>query len=279
MALTHPCDHQSPLDKKNALLPSLASTLSLLHSHPSRSLPAFVLSHVLPLPLLPNRLPISSLTLVAKTFPLASLLEFAATPAGRQVSDGWTREQRLSAVGNLAAFGVAKIAGDVVKGQGKREWCAVLAGLLGGLDQPIEAAYLSKGPVGLAESASLLDSDSDEDDLPAPRRVVPMKAPPPAPLDKKLLSHLNLLVSPSHILAILNPVPTSSALGLVLALLGAWPTRRETILSAVASKKGVMRELWRGEVRGSALMRKILDGSRGASSVVDALIGERVHPA
>jgi len=164
-----------------------------------------------------------------------------------------------------------------VKAPVKEAWSSLLKDILGGLVQPIEVDSAVGG--GLAGSSRIEreDESDEEDDLSSPRkkqRTLDSKRPPP-PISPKLRSHLNLLVSTSHLNALLaSPSPTPSSLAFVLAILGAWPTKRNTVLSEVGSKRGLVKDLFRSEVRGGKVMRKVLDGSKGARSVLDALGGE-----
>lgn len=146
--------------------------------------------------------------------------------------------------------------------------------MLRGLDQPIEAVLVK--PEGLAAS-HVTDSDDDEDNGLSTSRTVQRKThhlQPPPPVPAKLLSHLALLSSKAHLDAILSPEPTPAALALVLALLSAWPKKADDILLIVGNKRGILRDLWRGEVRGGKIMRMVLDDSTGATSVLRALKGE-----
>lgn len=166
----------------------------------------------------------------------------------------------------------------------KEAWSSLLKDLLGGLVQPIE---VESGGGGLAGSSRMgrEDDESDEDEDPSsssPRkkqRTSDSRRPPPL-ISTKLRSHLNLLVSPAHLNALLaSPSPTPSSLAFVLAIIGAWPTKRDAVLSEVGSKRGLVKDLFRSEVRGGKVMRKVLDGSKGARSVLDALAGESLVPS
>lgn len=202
------------------------------------------------------------------------VVTFAVTPEGRSSWSSWDRETRLNALGNLAAFGVARMSSSAVKAQSKATWCTLLTELLQGLSQPIETSTLVGG--GLSSHAGVGQVAEEEEDEPntsgSPRKKPRTERPPP-PLSPKLKSHLSLLASSGHLSAVLSPAPSPTGLAFVLALIGAWPAKSDLVLSEVAAKRGLVKDLWRSEVRGGPVMRRVLDGSKGAKSVVDALAG------
>ena len=255
----------------------MISILALLLSPPTPDRLASTLSYLIPLPLLPNRLPIPSLTTLVKSLPLLDIVSLAVTLQGRSLWSSWDRETRLDALGNLAAFGVARMSSTAVKPAAKTAWCTLLTDLLGGLTQPIEVS--SSIGRGLAAQASVIEDDPDDEPSTSasgsPRKKQRTERPPP-PIAPKLKSHLSLLASTGHLNAVLSPTPTPAGLAFVLAIIGAWPAKSEVILSDVAAKRGLVKDLWRSEVRGGAVMRKVLDGSKGAKSVLDALAGQSI---
>lgn len=247
--------HQSPTDKKHPSLPPLVATLALLLQTPLAD-PALLPSltdAILTLPLLPNRLPIPSLTLLSRSLPWPEIL--AADPTPRLKG----RASTVALISNLSAFGVSRVASW--KSAQKEQWAALLARLLNSLDAPLQLP-----PAGLASMAAH-SSGHDSDDEDAPRPVALGSA-----LSPKTLSHLTLLISTVHLGGLLS-APSVGIYAFVLALIEAWPAKAKDVLDELGKRRGVLRELWRGFVRSGDVGRRIVE-TGGGKGIIDALAGE-----
>lgn len=242
---------QSITDKKHPSLTPLVATVALLLQPPETTAP--FLDEVLTLPLLPNRLPISALTLFSKSIPWLNIL---ATPPSVWKAPR-NREATVSLISNLAAFGSPRVGGW--KSVQKNQWSSLLSVLLNSLDTPLQLPPSTSSP----SNAALRDDSDEEDD----RR--PLK--PPAAISPKTLAHLGLLMTPAHLSALLSS-PSIDVYSFLLALLEAWPSRAREILSEVSKGRGVIRELWRGSVRSSEVGRRVVQ-SGGGRGIPDALRG------
>ncbi|CED85201.1 E3 ubiquitin protein ligase [Phaffia rhodozyma] len=268
----------SPTDKKHPNLPSLIASLAhLLNSNSLPELLPSLISEILSIPLLPNRLPIPSLTLLAKSLDLKSILSFIRSPAfipENVLPPRGDHTSILDTLGNFAAFG----AGQVAKwNTSEREaWASLLGqGLLSRLSgwviegRPVSTGYTSMS--GGRAGTGLEDTHESLED----RQFRPQSVGRKSGLNTKLLAHLSLLIQPAHLSALTISL-TLPVVQFVLALLSTWPEKRETVLTLVGSARkngGVIKELWRTEVRAGPVMRRVLDlgGKNGGKAVLDAL--------
>lgn len=242
---------QSITDKKHPSLTPLVSAVALLLQAPETTSP--LLDEVLTLPLLPNRLPLPALALFSKSIPWASIL--ATSPSVWKMPR--KREATVNLISNLAAFGSARVAGW--KSFQKDKWSSLLSVLLNSLDTPLQLPPSTSSP----SNAALRDESGEEDD----RRTLK----PPAAISPKTLAHLGLLMAPAHLSALLSS-PSIDVYSFLLALMEAWPSRAREILGEVSKGRGVIRELWRGFVRSSAVGRRVVQ-SGGGRGILDALRG------
>ncbi|KAE9406832.1 HECT-domain-containing protein [Gymnopus androsaceus JB14] len=222
--------------------------------------------YVLTIPLLPNRLPLPSLTHLSSHLPLSKLnVIYSNSSSSLQLStfllDTATTaalEAKIHLIANLLAFTpprYSKLPGPTL---------AVYLRLLGDI--------LNVIPPGALESPSAAPSavrsgyDSDSEDAPSRTRVTVVSsfnntAPPALPtLDSRTLKRLLTLPSSTHIASILN---VSKALGssryflvtFMHAVVGAWPSKQHDIFAQLWSWNGggLVREIWRGWVRGGGL--------------------------
>jgi ubiquitin-protein ligase E3 C len=211
-----------------------------------------LLDSVLTLPLLPNRLPIPSLTLLSRSLPWPEILTANPTVRSRD------RASTINLVSNLSAFGVSRVASW--KSAQKDQWAALLARLLNSLDAPLQMA-----PTGTTSTAAHQSRhDSDDEDAPRPVASGPALSP-------KMLSHLSQLTSPAHLGGLLS-APSVGIYAFVLALIEAWPAKAKDVLDELGKRRGVLRELWRGFVRSGDVGRKVVM-SGGGKGILDALFG------
>lgn len=246
---------QSPLDKKHPSLPPLVATLAQLLKPPlaSSAVVPSLLDSIFTLPLLPNRLPIPSLTLLSRSLPWPEIL--AADPTLRSKD----RASTVNLISNLSAFGVSRVPGW--KSAQRDQWAAILARILNSLDAPLQVS--SAGPALTTTHSSQPESDSED----TPQLV----ASGPA-LSSKVVSHLNLLTSSAHLSGLLA-APSVSIYSFVLALIEAWPAKAQDVLDELGKRRGVLRELWRGFVRSGEVGRQVIE-SGGGKGILDAHAGE-----
>ncbi|KAF8885801.1 hypothetical protein BD779DRAFT_1532475 [Infundibulicybe gibba] len=202
-----------------------------------------LMAQIFTIPLLPNRLPLQSVTQLSSGLPLASL----------PVLD--TRYSKLG-------------------GPGLKTYLRLLVLLFNSLPILAFDPPLKQGTTARSEWAAG-DSDSDSEQHPILVSAVSdfsAPAPPPLPsLDPRTRKRLEILTSLPHINAILAATKLQAQMQPVLvayflALDTVWPTKKERILSAVLiyTGGGLLRELYRGYVRGSPL-----GGDENAGAVMD----------
>lgn len=207
--------------------------------------------HILTIPRLPNRLPLTSLTPLAGQLPWASIGNIPVSLLV-QVTD---LEAKAHLLANMVVF---------------------IPPRLQSLPAPALSTYLET-------SASILDSfppdglepisktsivtswnikeDSDDSDS-EPHVQKPTAPPPPrVKLDDKTLTRLQTVVSPSHINSLITKTSNNPGLRVqlfrfFLSLSSAWPAKRDQAFSAVVfSPNGsmLMKEVWREWIRRSLL--------------------------
>ncbi|KAJ7168585.1 HECT-domain-containing protein [Mycena filopes] len=213
-----------------------------------------LVANILTIPLLPNRLPIPSLTHLSSRLPLASLPLLALSTDSLSITD------KIHLVANLMAFTPPRYA--TLPAPAMTAYCTLLVSLLDALPpNALEGASSQSTSTTATASADIDDSD-DEDSRPTVSIVSSFTAPPPPPplptLDARTLKRLATLVTPAHLSSLLSvtqkhPDTTRSAVfRLILSLEGIWPAKRSTMLGAIVVGGGgtsVIKELWRGSVR------------------------------
>nr|GAT53416.1 HECT-domain-containing protein [Mycena chlorophos] len=233
------------------------------------SFSALILS-ILTIPLLPNRLPLPSLTHLASRIPFTALPSLPPLPEA-PIAD------KIHLVANLAAFTPARYASfpAPVLTAYMRLLTSIFNTLppnaLDGAPAPTAAA------TGTAQSRSY-DSDSDDEaHRPVVSVVTSFTAAPPPPLptlDARTQKRLQSLVATSHLNDLLRitqkqPDAARRALfDLILALEGIWPAKRTDILGAIVvggSGTSVIKELWRGSVRRASATNILQEYARPAS--------------
>ncbi|KAG8973411.1 hypothetical protein FRC05_008802 [Tulasnella sp. 425] len=210
-----------------------------------------VFQHILTIPRLPNRLPLTSLTPLAGQLPWASIGNIPVSLLV-QVTD---LEAKAHLLANMVVF---------------------IPPRLQSLPAPAVSTYLET-------SASILDSfppdglepisktsmvtswniKEDSDDSDSETHVQKPTAPPPprVKLDTKTFTRLQTVVSPSHINTLVTKTSNNPGLRVqffrfFLSLSSAWPAKRDQAFSAVVfSPNGsmLMKEVWREWIRKSPL--------------------------
>jgi ubiquitin-protein ligase E3 C len=230
----------------------------------SESLTALIWS-ILTIPLLPNRLPLSSLTQLSSHLPLSS---FASVPSS---ADSHPINDKIHLVANLMAFTPPRYA--ALPAPALTAYLNLLSSLFDSLPTNVFDGTPQRSAATAAASADL-DSDSDGESRPTVSVVSSFTAetPPPLPtIDARTLKRISTLVTPAHLNSLLSvtqkhPESTRKALfSMLLALEGIWPGKRSTVLGAIVVGGGgasVIKELWRGSVRKASATNILREFSR-----------------
>lgn len=211
--------------------------------------------HILTIPLLPNRLPINQLTILAPLVPLPAL-QFVSLE--RINSNLPSLESRIHLLANLTAFSPHRY--SALPMQSLAAYLKLTAEAMNALPaQALEPP--EKNSAVLVNWAD--DPDSDSDAVThvevvtsfAPKTVLPE-------VDSKTRGRLQTLPSPTHLTSLLNATQHHSSPDLrgalfawLHALSTVWPLRRDKIVGTVVAWNGggLVRELYRGYVRSSPL--------------------------
>jgi ubiquitin-protein ligase E3 C len=213
--------------------------------------------HLLAVPLLPNRLPLPSLTLLSKSIPFASLP--SAHSAIVTTLPATSLDHKVHILANLLAFVPPRYA--ALPPRALAAYLDLLAQLLGVIPpNALEPASPEKTPAASASWAL----DPDDADTIRVERVDTFATTPAAKmptLDAKTLARLGTLSASTHIRALVGAAKADARPHLaafLLSLHAAWPARKGRVMSAVLAQAGgaLVRELYRGWVRGSSLGRE-----------------------
>ncbi|TIA87455.1 hypothetical protein E3P99_03162 [Wallemia hederae] len=221
--------------------------------------------HLLSVPHLPTRVPITFIPQISATLPFSQLLAFANTSEAVLTRSQWSVERRISFLGNLITFCKARITSW--SKQELKDWLELLSNEM--------IAFPELGELSRSETKRtvFLDSD-DEDDEDAD--VVQVKHA----IHPRLLKRLDMLTDKSHITTLITLSNKYSSIreqlfNYLAIAIDKYPQRRDelihTILYTPSSSTstrsvggpGVIRELWRASVRGSSLARASLSSPRG----------------
>ena len=229
-------------------------------------------AYILVIPLLPNRLPLSSLAFLTPRIPLQHL-EPNSVP--RIASNITTDDSRVNLIANLTAF--APVRYTTLPVQALAAYLHLTAEIMKSL--PIHAF---EPPERNAQpQLAWAEDDSESENAPlvevvasfAPRRSLPQ-------LDTKTKTRLQTLPSQAHINSILsathkhtNPTIRSALFSWLHALSTIWPSRRDKIMGNVVawSGGGLVRELYRGYVRSAPLGH----GTNAAPLTGTSVLGQR----
>ncbi|KAJ3848436.1 HECT-domain-containing protein [Lentinula lateritia] len=231
--------------------------------------------HLLTIPLLPNRLPLQTLTYLSSHLPLTKMDVLYAKPSGDNLKAPSPLSEFLLDMTNTDALGakihlIANLLAFTLPRYSKLPGPSLAAylRLLGDMLNVIPPGAL-EGPSATSSAVRTrisdgYDSDSDDDHTNIRVSVVSSfntSAPLVLPiLDSRTLKRLLNLPSPTHITSILS---ASKSLGssryplitLIYAIYGVWPSKQNDILAHLWSWNGggLVREIWRGWVRGGGL--------------------------
>jgi ubiquitin-protein ligase E3 C len=212
------------------------------------------LTHIVTIPLLPNRLPLQVLTFLAPRIPLSSL---HLIPTDTVIPRLSLPETRVNFLANLTAFVPPRYA--ALPMSSLAAYLSLTTDAMNSLPpQSLEPPEKNTRPVTWADED---DSDSDH----ATRVEVVATFDPQQRLptvDSKTRTRLQALPSPQHLNSLLKAVYHHSSLtvrGVLFSWLHAlstiWPSRRDKIVGSVVAWNGggLVRELYRGYVRSSPL--------------------------
>ncbi|KAJ4473402.1 hypothetical protein C8J55DRAFT_519409 [Lentinula edodes] len=247
--------------------------------------------HLLTIPLLPNRLPLHTLTYLSSHLPLTKMTVLYATPSGDNSNAPSPLSEFLLDMTNTDALGakihlIANLLAFTPPRYSKLPGPSLAAylRLLGDVLNIIPPGAL-EGPSATSSAVQTRISDgynSDSDDDHTNIRVSIVSsfntpAPPALPiLDSRTLKRLLNLPSPTHITSILS---ASKSLGssryplitFIYAIYGVWPSKQNDILAHLWSWNGggLVREIWRGWVRGGGLGSNLVSLDPKASGDMD----------
>lgn len=209
--------------------------------------------HILTIPLLPNRLPIASLTFLAPRIPLSSLHLISPSTI---VAGIFNQDGRVNLLANLVAFAPPRYTALPVNS------------LIAYLALTTEAMHslppqALEPPENNAKTVTWVEDDSDSDHDTRVEVVTSFTSKPVLPqVDSKTRTRLQTLPSPQHLASLLNAAyhhSSSTIRGVLFSWLFAlstiWPSRRDKVVGTVVAWNGggLVRELYRGYVRSSPL--------------------------
>ncbi|KZV60925.1 HECT-domain-containing protein [Peniophora sp. CONT] len=260
-----------PLRTFNADTPAYSDAFSLLTQH------------ILPIPLLPNRVPLASLTHLSSSLPLSNMN--VLSPSIAPLVSLLSLESRIHLLSNLLAFApprYAKLPGPALATL-LRLYATLMHALPPrALDPPEMRAFGTSGPSSSVWTT--YDTDDSDDDSPITVTVV-ASTTAPAPtlrlptLESRTRRRLQTVAADSHIKTLLAASGHFAAarpafFDYLLALCTVWPARASGVLTGVMiAGGGVFRELYRGYVRSSPLGR-----DEGLSVLMDPANAEHWPP-
>ncbi|KAJ7067265.1 HECT-domain-containing protein [Mycena amicta] len=241
---------------------------------------AALLSSILTIPLLPNRLPLRSLTHLSSHLPFSALGSLSPLPDTFPILD------KIHLVANLMAFTPPRYA--ALPAPALTAYMKLLASIFNTLPpNALEGAPTPRATSAAPSGSYVSDSDSDDE---SNRPVVSVVSsftsnfaqPSPLPtLDARTQKRLLTLVSPDHLNTLLGitqkhtDAARRALFDLILALEGIWPAKRADILGAIVvggAGTSVVKELWRGSVRRANATSILQEFTRPTTSPSDPTI-------
>jgi ubiquitin-protein ligase E3 C len=215
-----------------------------------------LIQHILTLPLLPNRLPLPSLTQFSANLPLhaASVL----SPSISQLVSDLGVEKRVHLLANIAAFVPPRYAtlSSASLATLLHLSATAMSSLPSGALEPKSSASIGKQ---IAESES--DSDSEDPAQLSVSLVTPVSL---HRLDERTLKRLQTLTTPTHINSLIRATQSHTETRVALcdflfALCSVSSLRIYSVLGTiiVSTGGGLVRELYRGYVRSSPLGKEV----------------------
>ncbi|GAA5959773.1 hypothetical protein JCM21900_006378 [Sporobolomyces salmonicolor] len=279
----------------------------------SAALTSFATS-ILPIPLLPNRLAVKEFTMLA-TLPFFDILLELASPSGRAVLQQLEPESAVHVLANLIALGNQRLS-SIENGKKLAAYLVVAKALMDKLpndvfreEKPVDDKGKGKADETIVLDDSELESEGemDGDAIQRARAAVGtvardsagdvvMGSTEPSPsalsrpsrlsLDPRTHSHLRVLSSRAHLLALLalstrfsasTRLPLAAFLITLLALLPPSSSQRDSVLNTLLyapSASGLLRELYRGYVRSGSLGKLLARAGREKSNVVMSALAD-----
>ncbi|TFY75116.1 hypothetical protein EWM64_g8895 [Hericium alpestre] len=254
-----------PIDEKKTpslplLVPLLTHPLSnFADSYPDMYAQAFLalFQHIFPLPLLPNRLPLSSLSELSARLPLSSVSVIA--PFIPDLVSILPVESKVHVISNLLAFTPPRY--PKLPPAAIETYLQLIVALMNSLPP-----HALEPPTPGASIQAVKRPDDSDSEVEAPSDLFTISSSAPLPslpaLDSRTLKRLQTMVSPSHITA-LSAVTQHPATNrplfynFLFSVCTVWPTRADSVLSnsVLSTGGGLIRELYRGYVRSSPLGR------------------------
>ncbi|KAM6490051.1 HECT domain containing protein [Amanita muscaria] len=252
-----------PIEAKSSpVLPHIIDFIKNVLSLPDRAVIHHVLIHILTIPLLPYRLPLKSLTVLSASMPLSDLHLLSSNAL--QLVDSLQIESRIHLLANLVSFVPPRY--QQLNKDALAVYLRLLASLLNSL--PLLVLDPSSRETFQNRARPLHDDDEDDDDDDRSSRrhpAVDILTPYPTP-DTRTLKRIRTLHDSTHISTLLGLSKSHPSLQLdlitfLLALNAAWPAKKDEVLTAAGiyaagGGGGLVRELYRGYVRGSVLGRE-----------------------
>ncbi|TDL28807.1 HECT-domain-containing protein [Rickenella mellea] len=254
-----------PPDIKSApALPLLTAICTVPFSTWSKDSPEFVecftqtILHIFTIPLLPNRLPLASLTSLSAQLPLASFE--LLSPTVQNLGSSLSTEVEVHLLANLIAFTPARY--SKLNAAALDVYLTLLTKLF--YDLPLNVfeppRETTVGQGWLHEPDEF--SESEDTRIASLQDSKPHRSVAKLVVDAKTRLRMQTVPSASHLAALLNVSSKYSStrlnlFGFCLAIYTAWPTKRPNITMALLGSTGgnLVKELYRGYVRGSSLGR------------------------
>jgi ubiquitin-protein ligase E3 C len=228
-------------------------------------------TRILSIPLLANRLPLNSLTILSKSIPFNAI----STASTQLVSEleGASIETRAHLLANLLAFAPPRY--PSFTSTTLIAYLQLLAHIISGLPSNLFKQASTDGASKSAVTSWGTEDDDDEDSPIQVQKVTsfvegPTKLPT---LDPKTFARLNTVHSVKHMQSLVTAAKADARPAFaqfILALNEVWPAQRSQTLGAILAHAGgsLLRELYRGWVRGSALGRSDIMNSKSISSSI-----------
>ncbi|KAJ6596287.1 HECT-domain-containing protein [Mycena vulgaris] len=183
-----------------------------------------VVVHILTIPLLPNRIPIASLTALSAKLPL-SALSLLGDP--HLFLDSIGTDDAIHLISNFLAFTPARY--TRLSSDSLSAYLLLLTVLLGMLPRSL----LDASEPQLTPWQHLDGSDSESEVDEEPEEAAPFT------IDPRTLKRLQTLPSASHIGALLKLTwNTKGLMGFIIALTGAWPSKKTDVMATVLMYPG-----------------------------------------
>ena len=249
---------QDPESRNDPSLPFLVKLLYLPLTNLSLSSELFassfrdLVSHIFSLPLLPYRIPLTSLSELSGKLPLAHLHVLSSSIS--DIVSVTTASAQINIVANLLAFTPPRY--TILPASSLKAYLRLLSALMNVLPPHAFEPPLSQNSQTPKSWADDSDSDSERHaNTIAPRPALRL-------LDSRTRKRLQILPSPSHLNSLLKiaqqyPELLPTLVSFLLSLNLVWPSRKDKVLSTVLlyGGGGLVREIYREYVRTTPLGR------------------------